>query len=94
MSRSFQGVMTDLSSMLKEVYNALSVALVPGSGTCGMQAVARQFATGQHVMVIRNGWFSYRWTQIFDMADIAASSTVLKPRQQGTGAQAPCPPTT
>ncbi len=92
MSRSFQGVMTDLSSLLKEVYNAPSVALVPGSGTYGMEAVARQFATGKHVLVIRNGWFSYRWTQIFDMGHIPASSTVLKARQQGSGAQAPWAP--
>ncbi|MGV8803859.1 MAG: aminotransferase class V-fold PLP-dependent enzyme [Polaromonas sp.] len=92
MSRSFQGVMTDLSAMLKEVYNAPSVALVPGSGTYGMEAVARQFATGRHVLVIRNGWFSYRWTQIFDMGSIPASSTVLKARQVGPGAQAPWVP--
>ncbi len=92
MSRSFQGVMTDLSGMLKEVYNAPSVAVVPGSGTFGMEAVARQFATGKHVLVIRNGWFSYRWTQIFDMGSIPASSTVLKARQTGPGAQAPWAP--
>ena len=92
MSKSFQGVMTDISSILKTVYNAHSVALVPGSGTYGMEAVARQFAAGQHVMVIRNGWFSYRWTQIFDMGNIPASSTVLKARQNGPGAQAPWAP--
>jgi len=89
MSKSFQGVMTDISSILKEVYNAPSAVLVPGSGTYGMEAVARQFAHGKHVMVIRNGWFSYRWTQIFDMGDIPASSTVLKARQTSKGAQAP-----
>ena len=92
MSRSFQRVMTDLSTQLKSVYNAPAVALVPGSGTYGMEAVARQFATGKHVLVIRNGWFSYRWTQIFDMGSIPASSTVLKARPQGTGAQAPWAP--
>lgn len=92
MSRSFQGVMTDISSILKEVYNAPSAALVPGSGTYGMEAVARQFAAGKHVMVIRNGWFSYRWTQIFDMGSIPASSTVLKARQTSQGAQAPWAP--
>lgn len=89
MSKSFQGVMTDISSILKEVYNAPSAVLVPGSGTYGMEAVARQFAHGKHVMVIRNGWFSYRWTQIFDMGAIPASSTVLKARQTAKGAQAP-----
>ncbi|WP_395055510.1 aminotransferase class V-fold PLP-dependent enzyme [Polaromonas sp.] len=89
MSKSFQGVMTDISSILKEVYHAPSAVLVPGSGTYGMEAVARQFAHGKHVMVIRNGWFSYRWTQIFDMGNIPASSTVLKARQTAKGAQAP-----
>ena len=92
MSRSFQGVMTDISRILKDVYKAHSVALVPGSGTYGMEAVARQFATGKPVLVIRNGWFSYRWTQIFDMGHIPASSTVLKARQTSEGAQAPWAP--
>ena len=92
MSRSFQGVMTDISRILKDVYHAHSVALVPGSGTYGMEAVARQFATGKPVLVLRNGWFSYRWTQIFDMGNIPAASTVLKARQTGTGAQAPWVP--
>jgi aspartate aminotransferase-like enzyme len=67
MSKRFQGVMQDISDILKEVYAAHSVALVPGSGTFGMESVARQFAHGKKVMVIRNGWFSYRWTQIFEM---------------------------
>ena len=88
MSRSFQGVMNNISSILKDVYRAHSVALVPGSGTYGMEAVARQFATGKHVMVIRNGWFSYRWTQIFDMGRIPASHTVLKARRIADGSQA------
>ena len=92
MSKSFQGVMTDISSILKEVYGAHAAVLVPGSGTYGMEAVARQFAAGKHVMVIRNGWFSYRWTQIFEMGNIPASSTVLKARQLGAGAQAPWAP--
>ena len=78
MSKRFGGVMTDISRMLKTVYGAHSVALVPGSGTFGMESVARQFATDQHVMVIRNGWFSFRWTQIFDMGRIPKSHSVLK----------------
>lgn len=89
MSRSFQGVMKDISAILKDVYKAHSVALVPGSGTFGMESVARQFASGKHVLVLRNGWFSYRWTQIFEMGGIPASSTVLKARKQGSGATAP-----
>ena len=92
MSKSFQHVMTDISGMLKEVYHAHSAVLIPGSGTYGMEAVARQFAAGKHVMVLRNGWFSYRWTQIFDMGQIPASHTVLKARQASKNAQAPWSP--
>jgi aspartate aminotransferase-like enzyme len=88
MSQRFQGVMTDISAMLKRVYGAHSAVLVPGSGTFGMESVARQFAHGQHVMVIRNGWFSYRWTQIFDMGQIPKSHTVLKARRTAEGPQA------
>ena len=84
MSKRFQGVMQDISAILKDVYAAHSVALVPGSGTFGMEAVARQFAQGQKVMVIRNGWFSFRWTQIFDMGAIPNQSIVLKARQQSS----------
>ena len=94
MSQRFQGVMRDISGMLKTVYHAHSSVLVPGSGTFGMESVARQFATGKHVLVIRNGWFSYRWTQIFDMGNIPASSTVLKARRTSQDSQAhwvPCP---
>ena len=86
--------MRDISSILKEVYHAKSAVLVPGSGTFGMEAVARQFATDKNVLVIRNGWFSYRWTQIFDMGRIPSASTVLKARRVGTDKQAPwipCP---
>ncbi|HEY0822324.1 MAG TPA: aminotransferase class V-fold PLP-dependent enzyme [Ramlibacter sp.] len=85
MSRSFQGVMKDISSILKDVYKAHATVLVPGSGTFGMESVARQFAGGKDVVVIRNGWFSYRWTQIFEMGNIPASSTVLKARKTGNG---------
>lgn len=92
MSRRFQGVMTDISAMLKQVYGAHSAVLVPGSGTFGMESVARQFAHGKHVMVIRNGWFSFRWTQIFDMGSIPASHTALKARKIAEGAQAPWTP--
>jgi len=92
MSRTFQGVMREISSILKDVYNGHSTALIPGSGTFGMEAVARQFAGGKDVLVIRNGWFSYRWTQIFDMGQIPKSSTVLKARRVGNGPQAPWAP--
>jgi aspartate aminotransferase-like enzyme len=92
MSKNFQGVMKDISAILKTVYHAKSVALVPGSGTFGMEAVARQFAADKKVLVIRNGWFSFRWTQILDMGRIAAESTVLKARPVGTTKQAPWVP--
>jgi aspartate aminotransferase-like enzyme len=92
MSRNFQGVMKDISAVLKEVYNARSAVLVPGSGTFGMESVARQFAGGKDVLVIRNGWFSYRWSQIFDMGNIPSSSTVLKARPVSSGATAPWTP--
>ena len=92
MSQSFQGVMQDISGILKEVYHARSAVLVPGSGTFGMEAVARQFAGGKKVLVIRNGWFSYRWTQIFDIGKIPSESIVLKARRVGEGKQAPFAP--
>ncbi len=92
MSASFQTVMKDISSMLKSTYGARSAVVVPGSGTFGMEAVARQFATGARCLVIRNGWFSYRWTQIFDMGGIPERSVVLKARQLGDEPQAPFVP--
>ena len=92
MSQNFQVVMRDVSAILKEVYNAKSALVVPGSGTYGMEAVARQFASDKNVMVLRNGWFSYRWTQIFEMGSIPAKETVLKARKQGTDKQSPYTP--
>ncbi|WP_075878887.1 aminotransferase class V-fold PLP-dependent enzyme [Vreelandella massiliensis] len=81
MSQQFQGVMRDISATLKEVYNAHSAVIVPGSGTFGMEAVARQFAVAQKTLVIRNGWFSYRWTQIIEMGRLTDQHTVLKARR-------------
>ncbi len=92
MSQSFQGVMNDISSTLKSVYNAEAIVVVPGGGTYAMEAVARQFATDKKCLVIRNGWFSFRWTQIFEMGSIPASSTVLKARRIEDGPQAPFAP--
>ena len=94
MSQSFQGVINDISSMLKEAYNAEAAVVVPGSGTFGMEAVARQFATGKKCLVVRNGWFSFRWTQIFDMGNIPTSHSVHKARPVESGkhpAYAPAP---
>ena len=92
MSRKFGQVMRDISDVLKEVYHARSAVLVPGSGTFGMEAVARQFATGKQALVIRNGWFSYRWTQIFEMGQIPSAHTVLKARPVSAASQAPYAP--
>ncbi|MCX7172073.1 MAG: aminotransferase class V-fold PLP-dependent enzyme [Proteobacteria bacterium] len=88
MSKAFQGVMQDISGTLKKVYRAKSVAVVPGSGTFGMEAVARQFATGKKCLVIRNGWFSYRWSQILETGNIPSALTVLKARPIAAGPQA------
>ncbi|GAB1390359.1 MAG: hypothetical protein AMXMBFR78_06950 [Rubrivivax sp.] len=92
MSNKFQHVMLDMAAMLEEVYGAHASIVMPGSGTFGMEAVARQFAQGQKVLVIRNGWFSYRWTQIFEMGRIPSAEIVLKARRLAPGAQQPFVP--
>jgi len=92
MSQKFQGVMRDISAVLKEVYRARAAIVVPGSGSFGMEAVARQFAHGKKTLVLRNGWFSYRWTQIFEAGQIPAEQLVLKARRAAPGAQAPFAP--
>ncbi|MBB3229232.1 aminotransferase class V-fold PLP-dependent enzyme [Halomonas stenophila] len=81
MSKSFQEVMRDISATLKRVYRAHSAVIVPGSGTFGMEAVARQFATDRRCLVIRNGWFSYRWSQILQKGDIPSDLGVRKARR-------------
>ncbi len=92
MSTSFQAVMRDISATLKDIYGASSTVIVPGGGTYGMESVARQFATSKRCVVLRNGYFSYRWTQIFEMGDIPAEASVLKARRTGEGSQAPFAP--
>ena len=92
MSAAFQKVMKDISAMLKEVYGADAVAIVPGGGTYGMEAVARQFARGSRVLVVRNGWFSYRWSQIIESGDLTGDATVLKARQTGNASPSPFAP--
>ena len=92
MSKSFQGVMRDISEMLKDVYQADGVALVPGGGTYAMEAVARQFGTNAHALVVRNGWFSFRWSQIFDAGKFTAKTTVFKARQAGNSVTSPFAP--
>lgn len=92
MSKRFAGVMKDISTTLKTVYAAEAAIVVPGSGSFGMEAVARQFATGKPVLVVRNGWFSYRWTQIFEMGAIPSKQTVLKARMSSQQPKAPFAP--
>lgn len=92
MSAVFQQVMRDISAMLRDVYGADGVALVPGGGTYGMEAVARQFARGADVLVVRNGWFSYRWSQIFEAGDFVGSSVVMKAHPAGNENPAPFAP--
>jgi aspartate aminotransferase-like enzyme len=92
MSAQFQAVMVELSGMLKAQYGARSAVVVPGSGTFGMEAIARQFAQDKDVLIVRNGWFSYRWTQILEMGRIATRETVLKARAAGSGTGAPFAP--
>ncbi|KAF0166581.1 MAG: serine-pyruvate aminotransferase [Rhodocyclaceae bacterium] len=89
MSRAFQGVMRDISASLRRAYGADAVAVVPGGGTYAMEAVARQFAGGRRCLVLRNGWFSFRWSQILDMGRIPADTTVLKARRSCEAVQAP-----
>jgi aspartate aminotransferase-like enzyme len=88
MSQSFQSTMKQISQSLKQVYNAKATVIVPGSGTFAMEAVARQFGTGKNCFVVRNGWFSFRWTQIFEMGNIPAKSTVIMARPVAEGSQA------
>lgn len=92
MSQSFQKVMRDIHAMLCEVYHADAAVIVPGGGSYGMEAVARQFARGEDVVVVRNGWFSYRWSQIIETGGLTGSATVIKARPQGNATPAPYAP--
>ena len=92
MSAAFQGVMRDISETLQDVYNADHVVIVPGGGTYAMEAVARQFTTGKKALVVRNGFFSFRWSQIFEMGSIPASETVMMARRVGNAVDAPFAP--
>ena len=92
MSAQFQQVMRDISGMLRGVYKADAVALVPGGGSYAMESVARQFGRDAHALIVRNGWFSYRWSQIFDAGAFTAQTTVCMARQTGNGSTAPFAP--
>ena len=94
MSKKFIGVVGDILHTLKRAYHAHTAVIVPGSGTFGMEAVARQFANKEKVLIVRNGWFSYRWTQIFEEGGLGGGAVICKARPQGPGPQdawAPCP---
>ena len=92
MSKKFQQAMRDISTMLRDVYSAEAVALVPGGGTAAMEAVARQFGRDAHALIVRNGFFSYRWSQIFDAGGFARETTVMRARQAGNDSRAPFAP--
>ena len=94
MSARFRQTMLDIHATLTDVYGAHRAVIVPGGGSVGMEAVARQFARGERCLVIRNGWFSYRWSQIIDTGALSDAVTVLKARATGEGVQsafAPAP---
>ncbi|MEO6412592.1 MAG: alanine--glyoxylate aminotransferase family protein [Pedococcus sp.] len=80
MSQRFVGAMQDIIEVLRTTYSAHTVAVVPGGGTYAMEAVARQLATGRRCLVVRNGLFSYRWSQILDAGSIANDVTVCRAR--------------
>lgn len=92
MSAQFQGVMRDINEMLLGVYNAKACAIIPGGGTFAMEAVARQFATDQKALILRNGWFSFRWTQIFEACNMPSEDYVMKARRSGNAHQSPFAP--
>ena len=92
MSKNFQDVMRDISEMLREVYKAHAVAIVPGGGTFAMEAVARQFGQEAEAVIVRNGWFSYRWSQIFEAGGFGGEAHVVKARRTGNEIDAPFAP--
>jgi aspartate aminotransferase-like enzyme len=57
-----------------------------------MEAVARQLATGRRCLVVRNGLFSYRWSQIFDAGSVTGHTTVCSARPVSDERHAPWAP--
>ena len=86
MSQSFQQVMRDISAGLKEAYKAEATVLVPGGGTFGMEAIARQFGGDQDCLVVRNGWFSFRWSEIFEKGGFAKQTKIMCAHQNNASA--------
>lgn len=96
MSETFCKTMQSVNTEMKTLYNAEQLVIVPGGGTYGMESVARQFGPGRNAMVLRNGLFSYRWTQIFDQAKGALcknrTPAVFTAGRQGPGKNSPFAP--
>src|SRR3954447_5492440 len=92
MSRRFVGAMQDIIDVLRTTYGAETVAVVPGGGTYAMEAVARQLATGRRCLVVRNGLFSYRWSQILDAWSVTGQTTVCTARPVSGERHAPWTP--
>jgi aspartate aminotransferase-like enzyme len=78
MSPVFQEAMVTVSTELKACYKAAACVLIPGSGTYAMEAVARQFAWKKSVVIVRNGYFSYRWSDIMHVCELPAHETVIQ----------------
>jgi aspartate aminotransferase-like enzyme len=92
MSKRFVAVMQDIVDVLYKTYHAETVAVVPGGGTYAMEAVARQLATGRRCLVVRNGFFSYRWSQIFEAGSIPAETQLCCARPVSDERHAPWVP--
>ncbi|MEM7379279.1 MAG: alanine--glyoxylate aminotransferase family protein [Pseudomonadota bacterium] len=92
MSQRFQRAVNDIHDWLVDAYAAEAAVLVPGGGSVAMESVARQLMSGKRCLVIRNGFFSFRWSQIFEMGAIPASETVLRARQLGNERTSPFTP--
>ena len=92
MSDAFQQVMRDVHAGLRAVYGADHVAIVPGGGTFAMEAVARQLGRDARALVVRNGWFSYRWSQILEAGAFTRGVEVTKARQTGNDSRSPFAP--
>lgn len=88
LSARFARAMADVDEVLRQAHGAHTVAVVPGGGTCGMESVARQFATGRRCLVLRNGFFSFRWSQILEQGRIASSIAVCPASRVDAGRQA------
>ena len=82
MSAQFQTVMNGIHQGICRAYNAEDCVLMPGGRSFAMEAVARQFGKNQQNAILRNVWFSYRWTQTFDAISPEKTPTVLKARRE------------